>query len=95
MPPNRCEFPLTADSRNRLQGCPILLLLKKKESLNVNAIVPDAQKITFSHLKFKKLNIHSAPNTMKLGALKFFIHVKSDGRGTLDTEHIHKLKINI
>lgn len=58
----------------------------------MNPIVSDTQKISFSHLKFKKLFTHSVPNTVKLDALKFFIHVKLDDRGTLATEHIHKLK---
>jgi len=61
----------------------------------MNSVVPDAQKIFFSHLKFEKLSTYSVPNTVKLDALKTFIHIKSNDRQTLDTEHIHKIKPNI
>lgn len=70
-------------------------IIKKNETLNVNLIVPHAQKISFSHLKLKKPWTYSVPNTVKLDALKIFIHIKSEDRGTLDTEHIHKLKTKI
>lgn len=37
--------------------------------------------------------IHRIPNPVKLDAQKFFFHVKSHDRGTLDTEYTHKLKV--